>query len=47
LARSGVILASLKCEVVFKIKVDSPNTVDLLKAGSMRLIIYTNADALC
>jgi carbamoyl-phosphate synthase large subunit len=38
--------AGLKCKVVFKVNEGRPNAVDLLKAGSIRLIIYTTAGAL-
>jgi carbamoyl-phosphate synthase large subunit len=38
--------AGLKCKVVFKVNEGRPNAVDLLKAGAIRLIIYTTAGAL-
>jgi carbamoyl-phosphate synthase large subunit len=38
--------AGLKCKVVFKVNEGRPNAVDLLKAGSLKLIIYTTTGAL-
>jgi carbamoyl-phosphate synthase large subunit len=38
--------AGLKCKVVFKVNEGRPNAVDLLKAGSIQLVIYTTTGAL-
>src|SRR5207249_1429355 len=38
--------AGLRCKVVFKVNEGRPNAVDLLKAGSIQLIIYTATGAL-
>jgi carbamoyl-phosphate synthase large subunit len=35
----------LKCKTVFKVNEGRPNAVDLLKAGSLQLVIYTSAGA--
>jgi carbamoyl-phosphate synthase large subunit len=37
--------AGMKCKTVFKVNEGRPNAVDLLKAGSLQLIIYTAAGA--
>ncbi|MBL8296679.1 MAG: carbamoyl-phosphate synthase large subunit [Bryobacterales bacterium] len=37
--------AGLKCKTVFKVNEGRPNAVDLLKAGSLQLVIYTAAGA--
>ena len=39
-------MAGLRCKVVFKVNEGRPNAVDLLKAGSIQLIIYTATGAL-
>ncbi len=38
--------AGLKCKVVFKVNEGRPNAVDLLKAGSIQLVVYTTTGAL-
>jgi carbamoyl-phosphate synthase large subunit len=38
--------AGLTCKTVFKVNEGRPNAVDLLKAGSIQLIVYTTAGAL-
>ena len=38
--------AGLKCKTVFKVNEGRPNAVDLLKAGSIQLIVYTTTGAL-
>ena len=38
--------AGLPCKVVFKVNEGRPNAVDLLKAGSIQLVIYTTTGAL-
>jgi carbamoyl-phosphate synthase large subunit len=38
--------AGLKCRMVFKVNEGRPNAVDLLKAGSIQLVIYTTTGAL-
>jgi carbamoyl-phosphate synthase large subunit len=38
--------AGVKCRVVFKVNEGRPNAVDLLKAGSLQLVIYTTAGAI-
>jgi carbamoyl-phosphate synthase large subunit len=38
--------AGLKCRVVFKVNEGRPNAVDLLKAGSIQLVVYTTTGAL-
>jgi carbamoyl-phosphate synthase large subunit len=38
--------AGLKCRIVFKVNEGRPNAVDLLKAGSLNLVIYTTTGAL-
>jgi carbamoyl-phosphate synthase large subunit len=38
--------AGLTCQVVFKVNEGRPNAVDLLKAGSIQLVLYTTAGAL-
>ena len=37
--------AGLKCKTVFKVNEGRPNAVDLLKAGSVQLVIYTATGA--
>jgi carbamoyl-phosphate synthase large subunit len=37
--------AGLTCKMVFKVNEGRPNAVDLLKAGSIQLAIYTTAGA--
>ena len=37
--------AGLKCKTVFKVNEGRPNAVDLLKAGSLQLVIYTATGA--
>jgi carbamoyl-phosphate synthase large subunit len=37
--------AGLKCKTVFKVNEGRPNAVDLLKAGSLQLVIYTSTGA--
>ncbi|MFN7920324.1 MAG: hypothetical protein U0Q16_09515 [Bryobacteraceae bacterium] len=37
--------AGLKCKTVFKVNEGRPNAVDLLKAGSLDLVIYTSTGA--
>src|SRR5438445_3683164 len=37
--------AGLKCKTVFKVNEGRPNAVDLLKAGSIQLVIYTATGA--
>jgi len=37
--------AGLKCKMVFKVNEGRPNAVDLLKAGSIQLAVYTTAGA--
>ena len=37
--------AGMKCKTVFKVNEGRPNAVDLLKAGSLQLIIYTTTGA--
>jgi carbamoyl-phosphate synthase large subunit len=38
--------AGLKCRTVFKVNEGRPNAVDLLKAGSIQLVIYTTTGAI-
>ncbi len=38
--------AGLNCRVVFKVNEGRPNAVDLLKAGSIQLVVYTTTGAL-
>jgi carbamoyl-phosphate synthase large subunit len=38
--------AGLKCKVVFKVNEGRPNAVDLLKAGTIQLVVYTTTGAL-
>src|SRR5665213_3209730 len=38
--------AGVKCKVVFKVNEGRPNAVDLLKAGSLKLVIYTTTGAI-
>ena len=38
--------AGLKCRVVFKVNEGRPNAVDLLKAGSIQLVVYTTIGAM-
>jgi carbamoyl-phosphate synthase large subunit len=38
--------AGLKCKVVLKVNEGRPNAVDLLKAGSIQLVVYTTTGAL-
>ena len=38
--------AGLKCRTVFKVNEGRPNAVDLLKAGSIQLVVYTTNGAL-
>jgi carbamoyl-phosphate synthase large subunit len=38
--------SGLECKVVFKVNEGRPNAVDLLKAGSIQLVIYTTTGAL-
>ena len=38
--------AGLKCRVVFKVNEGRPNAVDLLKAGTIQLVVYTTTGAL-
>ncbi|MGH9627010.1 MAG: carbamoyl-phosphate synthase large subunit, partial [Bryobacteraceae bacterium] len=38
--------AGLRCKTVFKVNEGRPNAVDLLKAGSLQLVIYTATGAL-
>ena len=38
--------AGLRCKIIFKVNEGRPNAVDLLKAGSMQLVIYTATGAL-
>ncbi len=38
--------AGLNCKVVFKVNEGRPNAVDLLKAGSIQLVVYTTTGAL-
>ena len=38
--------AGLQCRVVFKVNEGRPNAVDLLKGGSIQLVIYTTIGAL-
>jgi carbamoyl-phosphate synthase large subunit len=38
--------AGLTCKIVFKVNEGRPNAVDLLKAGSIQLIVYTTTGAL-
>jgi carbamoyl-phosphate synthase large subunit len=38
--------AGLKCKTVFKVNEGRPNAVDLLKAGTIQLIVYTTTGAL-
>ncbi len=38
--------AGLQCKTVFKVNEGRPNAVDLLKAGSLQLVIYTATGAL-
>jgi carbamoyl-phosphate synthase large subunit len=42
---SAIQAAGLTCKTVFKVNEGRPNAVDLLKAGSLQLIIYTAAGA--
>jgi carbamoyl-phosphate synthase large subunit len=42
---AALIRAGLKCKTVFKVNEGRPNAVDLLKAGSLQLVIYTAAGA--
>src|SRR5262249_18726439 len=35
--------AGMKCKTVFKVNEGRPNAVDLLKAGSLQMVIYTAA----
>ena len=37
--------AGMKCKTVFKVNEGRPNAVDLLKAGSLQLVIYTATGA--
>jgi len=37
--------AGLACKIVFKVNEGRPNAVDLLKAGSIQLAVYTTAGA--
>jgi carbamoyl-phosphate synthase large subunit len=43
---SAIEAAGLRCKVVFKVNEGRPNAVDLLKAGSIQLVIYTATGAL-
>ncbi len=43
---AGIKQAGLPCKTVFKVNEGRPNAVDLLKAGSVQLVIYTAAGAL-
>ncbi len=38
--------AGLKCRVVFKVNEGRPNAVDLLKGGSIQLVVYTTTGAI-
>jgi carbamoyl-phosphate synthase large subunit len=38
--------SGLKCKTVFKVNEGRPNAVDLLKAGSIQLVVYTTNGAL-
>jgi carbamoyl-phosphate synthase large subunit len=42
---AAIVAAGLKCKTVFKVNEGRPNAVDLLKAGSLQLVIYTSAGA--
>ena len=37
--------AGIACKTVFKVNEGRPNAVDLLKAGTLKLAIYTNHGA--
>jgi carbamoyl-phosphate synthase large subunit len=43
---SAIEAAGLRCKVVFKVNEGRPNAVDLLKVGSIQLVIYTATGAL-
>jgi carbamoyl-phosphate synthase large subunit len=43
---SAIEAAGLRCKVVFKVNEGRPNAVDLLKAGTIQLVIYTATGAL-
>ena len=40
---AALVAAGLKCRTVFKVNEGRPNAVDLIKAGSVQLVIYTAA----
>jgi carbamoyl-phosphate synthase large subunit len=40
---SALAAAGLKCRTVFKVNEGRPNAVDLIKAGTVQLVIYTSA----
>jgi carbamoyl-phosphate synthase large subunit len=43
---AGIKALGIPCKVVFKVNEGRPNAVDLLKAGSLSMIIYTTTGAL-
>ena len=42
----GIEAAGLPCKTVFKVNEGRPNAVDLLKAGTLKLVIYTTTAAI-
>jgi len=42
---AAIVAAGLPCKIVFKVNEGRPNAVDLIKAGSIQLVIYTATGA--